>query len=90
MKPRVVILADIIAPYRIPVFNALARREELDLYVIFLCETDKRLRQWHVYTEEIRFSYQVLPSRWLRAGGKKLLVHRGLSRALRCHYLWGL
>jgi glycosyltransferase involved in cell wall biosynthesis len=83
MKPRVVILTDIIAPYRIPVFNALARREELDLHVIFLCETDKHLRQWRVYTDEIRFSYQVLSSWWLRTGAKKLLLHRGLARALR-------
>lgn len=83
MKPRVVILTDIIAPYRIPVFNALARREELDLHVIFLCETDESLRQWRVYTEEIRFSYQVLSSWWLRAGAKKVLLHRGLTRALR-------
>ena len=83
MKPRVVILTDIIAPYRIPVFNALARRKELHLHVVFLCETDKQLRQWRVYTDEIRFSYQVLPSWWLRAGAKKLLIHRGLARTLR-------
>jgi glycosyltransferase involved in cell wall biosynthesis len=82
MKRRVVILTDIIAPYRIPVFNALALREELDLRVIFLCETDERLRQWRVYSDEIRFPYQVLRSRWFRGGKKKILIHRGLARAL--------
>jgi len=42
MKHRVVILTEIIAPYRIPVFNALARHAELDLHVLFMAETDKR------------------------------------------------
>lgn len=82
MIRKTVILTEIIAPYRIPVFNALARRGEMDLHVIFLAETDKRLRQWHIYTDEIRFSYEVLPSwRW-RAGKHGLLVNRGVWSAL--------
>ena len=82
MTRKTVILTEIIAPYRIPVFNALARREGVDLHVIFLAETDKALRQWRIYTDEIRFSYEVLPSwRW-RAGKHSLLVNRGLWSAL--------
>ena len=77
-----VILTEIIAPYRIPVFNALARRGGVDLHVIFLAETDRTLRQWPVYADEIRFSYEVLPSwRW-RAGERRFLVNRGLWSAL--------
>ena len=79
---RAVVLTEIIAPYRIPVFNALARRADVDLHVIFLAETDRALRQWRVYTEEIGFSHEVLPSwRW-RAGRHSLLVNRGLWAAL--------
>jgi hypothetical protein len=48
VKRRVVILTEIIAPYRIPVFNALAARAEVELHVIFLAETDPGLRQWQV------------------------------------------
>jgi hypothetical protein len=82
MKRRVVLLTEIIAPYRIPVFNALARHEVLDLHVIFLAETDKKLRQWDIYKNEIRFSHQVLPSwRW-RAGKGNFLFNRGLWSAL--------
>jgi len=82
MIRRLVLLTEIIAPYRIPVFNALARRAGLDLHVIFLAETDQTLRQWRIYTDEIRFSYEVLPSwRW-RAGKHSLLVNRGLRSAL--------
>jgi glycosyltransferase involved in cell wall biosynthesis len=83
MSRRLVLITEIIAPYRIPVFNALARRDGVDLHVIFLAETDKAVRQWHIYTDDIRFSYEVLPSwRW-RAGKHSLLVNRGLWPALK-------
>jgi glycosyltransferase involved in cell wall biosynthesis len=82
VSTRLVILTEIIAPYRIPVFNALASHPELDLHVVFLAETDKSLRQWRVYREEIRFSYQILPSwRW-RLGKNNFLGNRGLWAAL--------
>lgn len=82
MNRRLVVLTEIIAPYRIPVFNALERRAELDLHVIFLAETDEAVRQWRVYKNEIGFSYQVLPSwRW-HAGKYGLLLNRGLWSAL--------
>jgi 1,2-diacylglycerol 3-alpha-glucosyltransferase len=82
MSRRLVILTEIISPYRIPVFNVLAQRAELDLHVIFLAETDETLRQWRVYKNEIRFSHQVLPSwRW-RAGKSSFLINRGLWSAL--------
>lgn len=83
MTRRIVIITEIIAPYRIPVFNALARRAGVDLHAIFLAETDKALRQWRIYTDEIRFSYEVLPSwRW-RVGQRQFLLNRGLRSALR-------
>lgn len=82
MSRRLVILTEIIAPYRIPVLNVLARRAGLDLRVIFLAETDETLRQWRVYKNEICFSHQVLPSwRW-RAGKNSFLINRGLWSAL--------
>jgi 1,2-diacylglycerol 3-alpha-glucosyltransferase len=82
MTHRIALLTEIIAPYRIPVFNVLARREAVDLHVIFLAETDQKLRQWHVYKNEICFSHQVLPSwRW-RAEKSSFLFNRGLWSAL--------
>jgi glycosyltransferase involved in cell wall biosynthesis len=82
MTRKVVILTEIIAPYRIPVFNALARRAAVDLHVIFLAETDETLRQWRVYKDEICFSHQILPSwRW-RARKRRFLINRGLWSAL--------
>lgn len=82
MSRRLVIITEIIAPYRIPVFNALSRHEGIDLHVIFLAESDPKLRDWRVYKEEIRFSYQVLPSWRRRLAGHNVLLNRGLNRAL--------
>ena len=79
---RLVILTEIISPYRIPVFNVLARHEEIDLHVIFLAETDSTQRQWLVYKEEIQFSYQVLPSWRRRLGRYHILLNWGLDAAL--------
>jgi glycosyltransferase involved in cell wall biosynthesis len=82
MSLRLMILTEIIAPYRIPVFNVLARRAGLDLHVIFLAETDETVRQWRVYKDEICFSHQILPSWRRRAGRTSILINRGLWSAL--------
>ena len=80
--PKLVIITEIIAPYRIPVFNALALRREIDLHVIFLSENDPTLRQWQVYKEEIKFQYEVLPSWRRRLGKYNVLINRGMLSAL--------
>jgi glycosyltransferase involved in cell wall biosynthesis len=82
VKWRLVIVTEIIAPYRIPVFNALAAHPEVDLHVIFLAETDPGLRQWNIYRDEIRFSHQVLSSYRQRLGRFNILLTRGMSAAL--------
>jgi len=82
VKRRLVVLTEIIAPYRIPVFNALARHDGIDLHVIFLAENDPELRDWLVYKDEIRFSYQVLPSWRQRFAGHNFLLSLGLKSAL--------
>lgn len=82
MKRRLVIVTEIISPYRIPLFNALAEHPDVDLHVIFLAETDPTLRQWRVYKEEIRFSYQVLPSWRKQVGRHNVLLNRGIGAAL--------
>ncbi len=82
MKRRLVILTEIISPYRIPLFNALAHSGEVDPHVIFLAETDPNLRQWKVYREEIEFPYQVLPSWRTQIGRYNILLNRGLGGAL--------
>jgi len=82
MTRRVVIFTEIISPYRIPVFNALAQTAGIDLHVIFLAETDATLWQWKVYKEDIRFSFEVLPHWRRRVRGYNVLLNRGVSAAL--------
>jgi 1,2-diacylglycerol 3-alpha-glucosyltransferase len=81
MRRRLVILTEIISPYRIPLFNALAQHADVDLHVIFLAETDPSLRQWQIYKEEIQFSHQILPSWRKRIGKYNALLNRGVGRA---------
>ncbi len=80
---RVALLTEIISPYRIPVFNALARQKGIELHVIFLAETDPTQRRWLVYKDEIEFSYEVLPAWRRRWGGRHVLLNRGMSPALK-------
>lgn len=82
MNCRLLVLSEIIAPYRIPVFNELARQSGIDLHVVFLAENDPTLRQWPVYKDEIHFSYEVLPAWQQRIGGHNILLNWGLSRVL--------
>ena len=82
MTRRIVVITEIIAPYRIPVFNALAARHDVDLHVIFLAETDPSQRQWAIHREEMQFSYQVLPGLRKRAGRHTLLLNWGVEKSL--------
>jgi len=83
VRRKLLIVTEIIAPYRIPVFNALAHRDDIDLEVIFLAETDATQRQWQVYKNDIQFPYQVLPS-WRRRFGKyHCLLNWGMRAALK-------
>ncbi len=76
---RVALLTEIPAPYRIPLFNALAQRVELA--VLFLRERNPD-RPYELHLEEIRFAHRVLPGADLTVRGRWLVVNRGVSRAL--------
>ena len=59
-KTKVVLITEIVSPYRIPVFNEIAKNPEIDLKVFFLAETEPE-RLWRVETEKIRFPYKMIP-----------------------------
>jgi glycosyltransferase involved in cell wall biosynthesis len=82
MKHRLVIITEIIAPYRIPVFNALAQHPDIELKVIFLAKTDPSTRQWRVYADEIRFTYEILPSWRTRLKKYNLLLNQKVVASL--------
>jgi glycosyltransferase involved in cell wall biosynthesis len=82
VKPRVAIITEIIAPYRLPVFKSLARDTSVEPHIIFLSETDPSLREWRIYSDEIRFPYDVLPNWRRRVGAYNVLVNRNLYQHL--------
>jgi glycosyltransferase involved in cell wall biosynthesis len=83
MKHRLLIITEIIAPYRIPVFNALAQYPGIDLRVIFLAKTDPSTRQWRIYADEIQFAHEILPSWRTRFKKYNLLLNHNVVDALR-------
>ncbi|HUZ82077.1 MAG TPA: glycosyltransferase family 4 protein [Gaiellaceae bacterium] len=77
---RVTLLTEIPAPYRIPLFNALAERVELT--VLFLRERNPD-RPYGLHADELRFKHRVLPGVDLTLRGRWIVLNRGVSRALR-------
>jgi len=59
-KTKAVLITEIISPYRIPVFNEIAKSDQVEFKVFFLAET-VRGRPWRVEKEKISFRYQVVP-----------------------------
>lgn len=76
---RLAVLTEIPAPYRIPLFNALADR--VDLTVLFLRERNP-LRPYRLHADEFRFSWLVLPGVDVTLGGRWIVFNRGTRRAL--------
>lgn len=77
---KVAVVTEIAAPYRIPLFNALAERLEVE--AIFLSERDPR-RDYPFYREEFRFGWHVLPGLQLHRELRWVSLSRGLGRRLR-------
>ncbi|MCL6557366.1 MAG: glycosyltransferase family 4 protein [Firmicutes bacterium] len=76
---KVIIVTNIIPPYRIPLFNRLFKEKGLDLKVIALAETEAN-RKWRVEKEKIEFDYQVL------RGFCRFIWRRDMP----IHLTWGL
>jgi glycosyltransferase involved in cell wall biosynthesis len=81
---RLVLLTDIVSPYRIPVFRLLA--ELVDLHVILLADADKH-RAWEPFRGDGTFSVEVLPalpfSQHLSLGRRPLHLNRSIRATLR-------
>lgn len=66
MKPapiRIMLVTTIMAPYRVPVFNALAAIDGVTLSVIYLSETAPH-RSWNINHEDMNHDYAVLRERY--------------------------
>jgi len=77
---RIALLTEIPAPFRLPLFAALAARPEVDLRVLFLAENDPR-RRYQSY--ERRFESEVLRGKDAVVGRNWLVVNAGVLGRLR-------
>lgn len=77
---KLALITEIPAPFRIPLWNALAER--VDLIVIFLAEHDPR-RTYELDRAEWRFDARVLPGRELLLGRRWVVLNHGVRRELR-------
>jgi glycosyltransferase involved in cell wall biosynthesis len=61
-KIKVAVLNNIIAPYKIPLFNSLAKNKNIDIDVLFLSRTAHN-RRWktQLYEKDMHFRYRILP-----------------------------
>ena len=80
-RPRVFFLTNVPAPYRLPVFEALA--EHVDL-TVFFCEAQDPARPWEVDLRSERVCYDLLSTRRLSLpGGMAVIWNPGLRMRLR-------
>lgn len=76
------LVTELIAPYRIPVFNALAELLDGRLHVFFLSAMAGR--PWPVHRDEVQFSYEVLPgAAWQPLGHRTPTLYLNLPLLLR-------
>ena len=81
---RVLLVTNIITPYRIPLFNAISEKGNFYFKVVALAEKEKN-REWKLTRNEIKFDYQVLPGwHWFIWGKKRevaIHINRGVFKA---------
>jgi len=77
---RIALLTEIPAPFRIPLFNALAARAEFR--ALFLARSDPRRTHYQLHEDEWRFDHRFLRGRGVRAGGRWIVLNSGVLREL--------
>lgn len=70
MPTRVVVLSEIPTPYRLPLYEILAARPELELDVLF-CSRAQPDRPWNLDAELANVPHRFLPGAGLRFGGRR-------------------
>jgi glycosyltransferase involved in cell wall biosynthesis len=76
------LLTEIPAPFRIPLFNSLAREPDVELEVLFLSEQDPK-RPYPVYADEFKFGWRILSGFGIVVKGRWIVFNRAVFRAIR-------
>jgi glycosyltransferase involved in cell wall biosynthesis len=78
-KPKVLLVTNIIPPYRVPLYECISKVENLDLKLIALAENEAN-REWQIAKDQIKLNYSVLSG-----------IHKFIqSREIAIHLNWGL
>lgn len=72
-KKKVLLITNMISPYRIPLFNYIAKKGDFDFRVIALSEKEKN-REWKLAKEKIKFNYKILSGWHLMITTKKMEI----------------
>jgi glycosyltransferase involved in cell wall biosynthesis len=75
---RLLVLSNIMAPYRVALFNEVACRKNVELHVAYLAESESN-RAWQVERASLRYPYTVLPG-----------LHWEVRRDKTVHISWGV
>lgn len=85
-KNKVILITNIISPYRIPLYNYISKNGDFNFKVLVLAEKEKN-REYQLAKQEIKFDYQILPGWHLFfIGGKRevsIHLNRGVFGALK-------
>lgn len=81
MKTKVILITNIVSPYRIPLFNYIDQKGVFDFKVIALAEKEKN-REWILAKEKIKFDYHILPGWHWFIWGKKREVAIHLNKGV--------
>jgi len=86
MAKNVLIITNIISPYRISLFNYISLQKDTKFKVVALAELEDN-RNWEVKKDYIRFNYEILPGWHSFIWGKKrelaIHVNKGIPKVLR-------
>ncbi len=78
-KPKVLLVTNIIPPYRVPLYEYISKVENLDFKLIALAENEAN-REWQIAKDQIKLNYSVLSG-----------IHKFIqSREIAIHLNWGL
>ncbi|XOA42573.1 MAG: glycosyltransferase family 4 protein [Candidatus Nealsonbacteria bacterium] len=82
---KVILITNIITPYRTPLYNYISQNNDFEFKVIALAEREKN-RKWELQKDNIKFGYQVL-SGWhlfFRKKTREISIHinRGVFKVL--------
>lgn len=79
---RLVLIHNILPPYRIPLFNSLHDLCDGEFGVVLTRDTHAQRRQWTLSWESVRFDWRILKTIGIERGERALDLSLGVSRAL--------